>query len=274
LTDTGRLLPREELEIMTIQDTLYDQIVAQGASSETLRILLFELKKNGAPGKVLQECIKAARIYPQDPFLTKMLAESYADVGFLSQAEKELEKLTGQMDDLIRAYKLQARIFEKQNRREEAIRSLRIYLAHHPEDHEALDAFEALHAPHPAAQSAAAAVPEPAPVEQGHAADQEKTEMPEETELPEIATSTLAEVYISQGEMGEALNIYEKVLARNPQDENARRRIEELKAMISPEPAAAGKTLDRAAKKKERAIAILEAWLADLRKMYRDSAAA
>jgi hypothetical protein len=44
--------------------------------------------------------------------------------------------------------------------------------------------------------------------------------------------------------------------------------------MISPEPAAAGKTLDRAAKKKERAIAILEAWLADLRKTYRDSVTA
>ena len=88
---------------MTNQDALYDQIAGHGASSETLRILLFELKKNGTPGKVLQECIKAVRLYPQDPFLTKMLAESYAEVGFLSQAERELEKLTCRIDDLIRA---------------------------------------------------------------------------------------------------------------------------------------------------------------------------
>jgi tetratricopeptide (TPR) repeat protein len=150
LTDTGRLLPREELEIMTIQDTLYDQIVAQGASSETLRILLFRVEKERRAGESSPGVHQSRPDLPPRSIPDQMLAESYADVGFLSQAEKELEKLTGQMDDLIRAYKLQARIFEKQNRREEAIRSLRIYLAHHPEDHEALDVFEALHAPHPA----------------------------------------------------------------------------------------------------------------------------
>jgi hypothetical protein len=59
---------------MTSQDALYDQILRRGASSETLRILLSELKKEGNPGKVIQECIKAIQIYPQDPFLRELLA--------------------------------------------------------------------------------------------------------------------------------------------------------------------------------------------------------
>jgi pentatricopeptide repeat protein len=256
---------------MTNQDALYDEIVRHGASSETLRILLSELKKKGNPGKALQECIKAVRIYPRDPFLRQMLAETYAEVGYLSQAEMELEELTSQMDGLIQAYRLLAHIYEKQNRREEALRSLRIYLAHRPEDHEALDVFEALQALSPATESSAA-IPESAPVEKAQVAAQEETEFPEETALPEIATSTLAEVYVNQGEIQEALSIYQRMLTRSPQDEKARQRINELKAMLPPEPSAPEETPDRARRQKERAIAILEVWLTDLRKMHHDSA--
>jgi tetratricopeptide (TPR) repeat protein len=263
---------REEFKIMTNQDSLYDEIVQHGASSETLRILLDALKKKDAPGKVLQECIKAVRLYPGDPFLRKMLAESYAEVGFLSQAEMELDKLTSQMGDLIQAYKLQAEIYEKQNRREEAIRSLRIYLAHRPEDHESLDLFEALHTPHrPLMGAPAPEIVETASVDWVQPPADEEPRLPEETVLPEIATSTLAEVYVNQGEIAEALGIYQKVLTRNPRDEKARERMEELKAMLPAEPAAPEKTQDLARKKKERAIAILEAWLTDLRRMYRES---
>ena len=258
---------------MTNQDALYDEIARHGASSETLRILLSELKREGNQGKVLQECIKAVRIYPQEPFLRKMLAEAYAEVGFISQAEMELEKVTSQLDDLIQAYKLQANIYEKQNRREEAIRSLRIYLAHRPEDNEALVVFEALHAPRPVMDAPAAEIVEPAPMERAKAAVGDEAEFSEETALPEIATSTLAEVYVNQGEIEEALSIYQKVLTRNPHDEKARQRIEELQALLPPQPPYPEKPQDRARKKKERAVAILEAWLTDLRKMSRNSVA-
>lgn len=257
---------------MTSQDALYHEIVRHGASSATLRILLDELKSKDTPQKVLQECIKAVRMYPQDPYLSRMLAESYAEVGFLSQAEAELEKLTSHMADLIQAYKLQSDIYRKQNRPEEAIRSLRIYLAHHPEDHEALDVFEALHTPPTILKAPAAEVRESAPGGETPAPAGEVIEPADETALPEIATTTLAEVYVNQGEIAEALSIYQKVLARNPQDEKARHRTEELKAMLPAEPAAAEEKPDRAVKKKQRTIAILEAWLTDLRRMYRESA--
>jgi tetratricopeptide (TPR) repeat protein len=257
---------------MTDQDALFDKIVRHGASSETLRILLAEYKKSDNPGKALQECIKAVRIYPQNLFLRQMLAESYVEMGFLSQAEMELEKLTSQMEVLIDAYKLQANLYQKQNRREDALRSLRVYLAHCPEDYEALEVYEVLQPPGPVMEAPAVDNGEPAPLEKTQAVLEEKTELPEETATSEIATSTLAEVYVNQGEIEEALNIYQRVLTRNPQHEKTRQRIEELGAMLQPRPLLEEKALNRARRKKERAIAILEAWLTDLRKMYRKSA--
>lgn len=255
---------------MTNQDALFDRIVKHGASSGTLRILLAEYKKNSSPGKTLQECLKAVRIYPQDPFLMQMLAESYAEMGFLSQAEIELEKLTAGMDVLIDAYKLQAKIYQKQNRREEALRCLRIYLAHRPEDGEALEAFETLQPPPPAMEAPAFETKAPAPRERSELG-QETTEPPEEKALSEIATSTLAEVYINQGEIEEALKIYQRVLTQNPENERTRNRVEELNALLSPQPSAFGEAPDRVRRNKERAVAVLETWLRDLRKLHRES---
>jgi tetratricopeptide (TPR) repeat protein len=263
---------------MTIQDSPYDEILEHGASSETYRVLLLELKKQGHPRKVLQECLKAVRIYPQDIFLRRLLAESYLEAGFISLAEAELEKLTSQIEELVSTYKLRANIYRQQERRDEAIRSLRVYLAHRPEDHEALDIFEALRF------SASVKKPGSPLLDQeeiaGEAAQvpvQEEPEAPEETmelkeeKLPEIATPTLAEVYVNQGEIEQALNIYQKVVDETPQDEKSRLRLEELRHMLVQEAPAPEKEPSRDRRKKERVVAILEAWLAGLRKMHQDS---
>jgi tetratricopeptide (TPR) repeat protein len=264
---------------MTIQDAPYDEILEHGASSETYRVLLSELKKQGHPRKVLQECLKAVRIYPQDIFLRRLLAESYLEAGFISLAEAELEKLISQIEGLVSTYKLRADIYRHQERRDEAARSLKIYLAHRPEDHEALDIFEALRS--------SASVKEPAsplqdqeefagkaaqvPVEEEPEAPEEAMELKEEG-LPEIATPTLAEVYVIQGEIEQALNIYQKILDQTPEDEKSRLRLEELRHMLVQEAPAPEKEPDRARRKKERVVAILEAWLVGLRKMHQDSA--
>jgi tetratricopeptide (TPR) repeat protein len=262
---------------MTSKDGLYKQVFKNGASSETLRILLSELKKEGNPGKVIQECIRAIQIYPEDLFLRRLLAESYLEAGFISQAEMELERLTSQIDELVSPYKLLANIYRKQHRAEDAIRNLRIYLSHRPEDHEALGVFESLHAQPPMVMEEMP-VPE---IEEEAAAPEihesvvgEQGEVSDEAPVSEIATPTLAEVYASQGDVVEALNIYHKVVDRNRQDERSGQRIKELEALLTRETAVPEKEVDGKRKKKERAIAILEAWLADLRRMYQDSATA
>jgi tetratricopeptide (TPR) repeat protein len=258
---------------MTSGNALYDQILRQGASAETFRILLSELKRDGDSSKMLQECIRAVRLYPQDPFLRRLLAESYLETGFMTQAEMELEKLASQIVELVPVYKILAEIYRKQRRGEDAVRALRTYLAHRPEDHEALDAFEAMQSYHAITEETAAAqLRGPGAVEIDESAGEEEAESPEEAAASEIATPTLAEVYVNQGDIDEALSIYRRIIARNPQDERSAQRVKELEALLTGQPPVPEEKIDRGRKNKERAIAILEAWLTDIRRMYHDSA--
>lgn len=258
---------------MTSRDELFDEILRQGASSETLRILLSELKKEGNVKRVIQECTRAVRTYPQDFFLKRLLAESYLDAGFFSQAELELESLTAQTDELASAYKLLANIYRRQGRTEDAVRSLRVYLAHRPEDHEALEVFETLHT-RPPEEEPAAEIEEAATEEIQEIGAEPESGFQPETAVAEIVTPTLAEVYVSQGDLEKALQIYTRILARNPLDKKSQQRVQELEMQLKEEAPVPETKVDGARKKKERAISILEAWLADLRRMYQDSATA
>lgn len=64
------------------------------------------------------------------------------------------------------------------------------------------------------------------------------TETKEPTEKREkpIATETLAEIYLNQGFLEEALNIYKELLTQKPDDENIKKKIEILERKKSSEP--------------------------------------
>ena len=57
---------------------------------------------------------------------------------------------------------------------------------------------------------------------------------------------------------------YEKVIAKNPQDDHSRKRLNELKDLMAPVETRGDREPDKVRQKKERMIAILEAWLANL----------
>jgi len=91
--------------------------------------------------------------------------------------------------------------------------------------------------------------------------------------LSEIATPTLAEVYVNQGQIQEAITIYEKVVAQNPEDQTSIRRVQELNALRAVErpPAVETQEVPRAKQKKQKTLALLECWLANIRKMSEDT---
>jgi tetratricopeptide (TPR) repeat protein len=76
-----------------------------------------------------------------------LLAESYLDLGFIGLAETELATVTSRLGDLVSAYKLQAEIYTKQQRTEEAVWALNQYLVHRPDDHDALDLLDKIKSP-------------------------------------------------------------------------------------------------------------------------------
>jgi tetratricopeptide (TPR) repeat protein len=271
---------------MTDYDQLLGEILDRGPSSETLGLVLGELKKLGHTRKVIQECIRALQHHPGDLPLRLILAEAYFEEGLVSQAEAEIEAVTLQMDRYASAYWLQAEIYSAQKRSHEALRSLKTYLALRPQDGRALDLLKVMEfseaAPAPEVAPIQEEIVEPAPVLAEEPSAPEVTEpltveaeKPEfrfeEEVLSEIATPTLAEVYVHQGQIQEAISIYEKVTAQNPEDQASMTRVQELRTLLEAEPPMPEEAAPKAKQKKQKTIAILESWLANIRKMSEDT---
>jgi tetratricopeptide (TPR) repeat protein len=237
---------------MKSSDEFLDQILREAPSSETLYLLLKRQKAEGRIDTVIRECIDALGRYPRDVRIRALLAEACFECGWLSRAEAEVERATAQIEDVVSLYKLQAQIYSKMNKPEEAARSLKIYLAHRPDEQESLvPSQEVTPAPEPPS-------PSPQDVESRSETLQEKAAY----SAPEIATPTLAEVYFAQGQIQEAISTYEKIVARHPEAEQSRLRLKELKAMIAPAPAMdrVDPGVERSLKKKEKLIQVLESW--------------
>jgi tetratricopeptide (TPR) repeat protein len=124
---------------MENSNDIFGRILGSGPSQNTIFLVLRKIKEEGRFGEVLNECLKALDFYPNDIRLRTLLAETYLEMGFIGQAERELDRITSDIKDLISAYKLQADIYTRQKRYEEASGALKRYLAHNPDDQEALD---------------------------------------------------------------------------------------------------------------------------------------
>ncbi|MBW2031702.1 MAG: tetratricopeptide repeat protein [Deltaproteobacteria bacterium] len=248
---------------MNNSEDLYDEILEDGPSPATIFHLLTKLKEGGQLERVVKWCERALDIYPNDIPIRKLLAEAYFEEGLIAEAEEELERVSEQLNSLASVYKLKAEILNRQGREEEAAKTLQLYLDHHPDDEEALRLMEEVHP---------SEVEEP---ERGTALAEEPQVEEEKEEEPEIATPTLAEVYFSQGQIHEAIKVYEKVLEREPEDQFSQHRIAELKSMLEPEsPSGERERVQdlhaaRVLRDKERLVRILESWLSGIREMAR-----
>ncbi len=201
-------------------EMLVKDILESESSPATLLLILSRLREVGHRGLVIRHCRKALDIHPAHEGLRTLLAEVFLDTGLTARASDELERVTRSMDYSARAYALLARAYAHQGRHEAAIRCLKVYLAHNPEDSEAREFLENLRL------QASKTAREPL-----EAAEVDKPDYHPDETLPEIATATLAELYYSQGQIDAAVATYEKVLARSPDDLKVRGRLRELKGL-------------------------------------------
>lgn len=219
---------------MTTLDEIYDEIVDKIATPKARIILLEILKKEGKPEKVIRACLKALESFPDDISIRKFLAETYFEQRSIELAKVELEKITREINELSSVFKLEAELFKEANMVEEAINSLKLYLAHHSDDQDAVRLLSELSAP------------------------------PKE-EVSILPTATLAEMYYKQGELEEAIKIYAQVVKDFPDNENYKNRLEELKAIMeTKEPEKSHEEIEK--EKELRIIGILERWLANIKK--------
>lgn len=81
--------------------------------------------------------------------------------------------------------------------------------------------------------------------------------------MDRLATKTLAEIYLRQGYLQEAYEIYKTLAERDPSDSEIQRRIQELESKVHPfPPHPPAHPLSR-----EEMIHYLTKWLANIRKL-------
>ena len=234
----------------------YDQILSSAPSQKTLLLILTKLKEEGEIDRVIQECLKALAVYPNDIYIRRLLAESYLETSQVSSAETELKKTIELISDLADVHKLQAEICGKQGRNEEAMEALKIYLAYHPQDEDARRLHDDLRAEEGPPVSEVRFSPEEIAATFGEDVEEES---------PEIVTSTLAELYFHQGEIEKAINTYKTLVALNPEDAHFRDRLEALEAITEEEAPGGQGTQDTHVAGMLRVIGILESWRANIR---------
>jgi len=215
---------------MENSDDLYSNILTDGPSPSTLFLILSRMKKTGQLKEVIQECLRALSIYPNDIYIRRLLAETYFEDGQLSQAESELDKVIARFNDLISCYSLKARIFLQQGRESEALAALKLYLSHRPDDQTALNLYNQLQTT--------------------------LTPFKEKKGMPDIDSVNIAENHFDQGRIEEAIETYKRIIAQNPDNITFRERFDEIKGIMD------RMVRDR---RKEKIISILESWLSTLR---------
>ncbi len=77
-----------------------------------------------------------------------------------------------------------------------------------------------------------------------------------------VATKTLAEIYIQQGHLQEAYEIYKALAEKDPFDQEIQKRVEELREKLHPSPPS---NFSYPLSKEER-IRHLEKWLSNIQK--------
>jgi predicted Zn-dependent protease len=243
---------------MTPSNDLINQILNQGPSQNSIYVILSHLMGEGQSAAVIQGCLKALDLYPDDIRLRQLLADAYLQLGFIGQAETELDRVIDRISGLTSSYKTLAKLCLGQKRVVEAQRLLQLYCLHQPEDMEAAGLLAEL--------TAEEAKPEAEP-EEG------PEEISEAEVLVQLATPTLAEIYFKQGQVQEAIRTYEKVVARNPHDERSIQRLNELKGVA--QGSAEIKEVVAGTSPKEinqRMISVLEGWLTRIRELKRGRA--
>jgi len=243
---------------MEPSESLFNEILSEGPSRKTLFLVLSRMKQEGLFERVIDACTKALEIHPDDIRIRRLLAEACFEAGKITLAESEIKAVIGKINELMTCYRFLADIFISQGKTTEAVEALKLYLIHCPDDKESYALLESLQ---PREETPAETALTPS--DPGEEVVESFTQ-PLEADLPDIVTSTLAEVYFNQDKTKEAIETYEKVIKQNPEDSRSRLRLDELKAMMKQAVVLDDKEKDLVMRKKKM-VSILESWLEGIR---------
>ncbi|MBN1225814.1 MAG: tetratricopeptide repeat protein, partial [Deltaproteobacteria bacterium] len=122
---------------MALSDETYNKIMDTIARPQSNLSLIELLKDQGDTGSLIKACLKSLETFPDDIAVREILAEIYFEQGYAGLAEGEIDSICRKIDELSKIYKIKAKLYKKEGRFDEAIKSLQLYSAHCPDDQEA-----------------------------------------------------------------------------------------------------------------------------------------
>ena len=202
---------------------LYRQIMSKDPSSQAFVYLAEALWERKMFTEAIETCVNGLRLHPHDLRARVILGLSYLRMNELDLAEAELLRAKEMLEINTVTYQALAELYDKKGDTQEAVRYRQL--------------FETILAPAFAEGEAEAHEPE---IES----------LPEEIEHEkgEVATVTMAELYVKQGHLEKAIEVYRRVLQNSPRAEGLAARLAELEKQVS------------STKSARTLLSILESW--------------
>jgi tetratricopeptide (TPR) repeat protein len=235
----------------------YEDMLAADPKSYCFTLLSELYRKLGLLDDAINVAKRGIEAHPEYIGGYVAIGRAYFEKGMKEESINALEKVVQVTPENILAQKLLSQMYIERGEVESAIKSLNVIGLLNPEDVESRLMLEALKKPAARdevmvdfdADAELASGEEVAPDEEGFVFIDEiqEAELPEEqaeyvhelqdTEaFPEkgpLATATLAELYVSQGFLDQAINVYRELLEKEPDNGRFRERLIELECLLA-----------------------------------------
>lgn len=197
-------------------------------------------------------CARGLKSHPAYLSARVLLGRVYFDMGHTQQSAEAMEAVLAQAPDNLVARRVLAEICMEQGDVGGALDRFRAILAFYPDDAEARRKIEQLEAKLHAAAEEHRPAGEQRPVDEQRPTDGNGAGAdPSDSEV--LATPTLAEIYLQQGDLEKAEKVYRIILKGDPSNVEAATRLSEIARQ-------AGRP-DLAESARQKKIAVLSRWL-------------
>jgi tetratricopeptide (TPR) repeat protein len=234
----------------------YEDLLAKDPKSYCFTILAELYRKVGLLDDAINVANCGIETHPEYVGGHMAVGRAYFEKGMKEESKKSLERVVRVTPDNLLAQKLLSQIYVEQGDIPSAIKTLQVVELLNPEDAECRLMLESLERTSLTCESTSSAVdialaaPDESVANDGEfvsSIDEVETDPFEETAgsalLDEsiditsgkdpLATATLAELYVSQGFLDRAINVYRELLEAGPDNETFKERLKELESSFS-----------------------------------------
>jgi tetratricopeptide (TPR) repeat protein len=223
---------QDQIELIKLEEK-YEELLLEDPSSPKFVFLAEILRKRGDLHRATEILIKGLRSNPDSITARSILGKIYYDRWMIDQAKNEMEKVIRVAPDNIDAAKMLIQIYRSEENYNKALETCYSSLVFNPEDYDLTKELKVLQkeAPHDVTRTTAN--------ETGQIANdilefdaRPEEEPPSDSVIEELYTDSMANLYIDQGLYEKAIVVLEKLLAREPENNSVRSKLDVARSFL------------------------------------------